>query len=633
MKKKNFLLILSFGLLLALVWGCGDLEKGNFPTNVPPQVYLVNIPLEGASFSINPRVYWWGTDPDGRIVEYQYLVLPDSKMDAEGNIIDLGLIKKDANGLIDSLFVKAIEKIPYTEWVDTLIAKYLNEVHHAHRDSLIAVVDTQTSVNVMMFAEMDTTIYINQYFFVRGVDDKGAVSRIWKPLAKGGHVFRRLSRNNHPPDTHIDTVNFAKSGVHYCLPETTQTWKGLKIRWEGSDSSDYPAKQPDFYYKWELFGPFQDTNSVDLSVIVDSSWDSTGNTRWVLNTSRTLVNLKNYDEENGGKDGWYLFRVASRDDAFVEDRSPDQLFIHVVHPLIDFWPENQRKVLLVDVSVYGSIRSYGFPQKEEGRQKILNVYKDMVSSIAGEVGISFDFWYDSTVIAEAVHSPPNELLLSNYKLVVVLNHSNPSGLEGGRLGSDSGYVQYKNYLDVGGSVWFVGVNNWSMVDRGWHNTSYTDRRGNFAGRVLVSDLVRDYFGLLQFYYPLWAISGTGRNDEFIGARPFLGVIDYPYLESDKAKVDTLLGWRRNQDPIVLPMANAVPGVNAMVISSWSERLYDFVSINGTNSELNGKPCAIRSTGPVYKTAEFCFPLYLVKQEQAKEIMKIMINWFLEPIVL
>jgi len=635
MKKNTFLLILSFSLLLALVWGCGDLKKGSFPANVPPQVYLVNIPLEGASFSINPQVYWWGTDADGRIVEYQYLVIPESKTDEDGHTVDLGLIKKDANGLVDSNFVKFIEGIPHTQWVDTLIARRLTEAgYRAHRDSLMAVIDTQTSVNMMMFAELDTTIYVNQYFFVRGVDNNGAVSRIWKPGTRGGHVFRKLARNNHPPNTHIDTVNFAKRGVHYCLPDTTKTWKGLKLAWEGSDSSDYPVKQPDFFYKWELFGPFKDTNSVDLSVIVDSSWDSISNTRWVVSTSQVFVNLKNYGEESGGNHGWYVFRVASRDDAFVEDESPDQVYIHVVHPLIDFWPPSQRKVLLVDATIYGSVRTYGYPQLGTGREKILGVYTSMLSGVAGDVGMSFDVWYDTTTRAEAIHNPPNELVLSKYKLVIVLNHGNKHGIESSVVaGSDSGFVQYRNYLDVGGSVWFIGINNWNMVGRGWHNTSFADRRSDFRNRPMVSYLVRNYFGMLQFFFPLWGTGSTSRNEEFIGAKPFLGAANFPYLESDKAKVDSLLGWLRTGDFKVVPMENAVPGVNGMVISSWSERLYDFVSYYGTNSELNGKPCAIRSTGPGYRTAEFVFPLYLIKDEQAKEAMKLMINWFLEPMAL
>lgn len=632
MKKNIFLLLLFFSLLLVLIWGCGDLEKGSFPTNVLPQVYLVNVPLEGTSFSINPRVYWWGTDVDGRIVEYQYVVIPESKMDADGKIIDLGLIKKDANGLVDSNFVKFIQEIPYSEWVDTLIVRRLNEAgYRAHRDSLMAVIDTQTSVNMMMFAELDTTIYVNQYFFVRGVDNNGAASKIWKPQGRGGHVFRKLARNNHPPNTHIDTVSFAKRGIYYCLPETTETWKGLRLKWEGSDSSDYPVKQPDFYYKWELLGPFEDTSSVDLSVIVDSSWDSISSTRWVATTSEIFVDLKNYDEQNGGDYGWYLFRVASRDDAFVEDETPDQVFIHVVHPLIDFWPDNQRKVLLIDVTRYGSVRTYGFPQQQQGRDKVLNVYRNMLSAVAGEIGMSFDVWYDSSTQAQAVHPPPNELILAKYKLAIVVNHGEKPGVEGGALGSDSGYVQYNNYLNVGGNVWFMGMNNWGMVGRGWHNTSYADPRSDFRGRFMVSNLVRKYFGMLQFHYPLWGTGSTSRNDEFIGAKPFAGAAGFPYLESNQGKVNSLLGWLRTGDFIVEPTANAIPGVNAMVISSWSERLYDFVSLYGTDSELNGKPCAIRSTGPGYRTAEFVFPLYLMKDQEAKEAMKLMINWFLEPI--
>ncbi len=630
MKHKTSLIILSCSLLLIFIWSCGELEKGRFPTNAPPQLYLVNIPTEDASFTINPLVYWWGTDSDGRIMEYQYLVIPESKMDGEGNIVDLGLIAKDANGLIDSLFVKAIEGIPHTEWVDTLIAQHLNQAgYRANRDSLTAVIDTQTSVNLIMFAELDTTIYVNQYFFVRGVDNDGAVSKIWRSETQGGNVFRRLSRNNHPPNTHIDTVKFAKTGVYYCLPETTMTWKGIKLEWEGSDSSDYPGSQPDFYYKWELYGPFDDTANANLNVIVDSSWNDAADTRWVLETSRTFVNLKNYNEENGGHHGWYLFRVNSRDDAFVVDETPAEVFIHVVHPLIDFWPENQRKVLMVDASMYGSRRSYGFPQEENGRIKVLNIYNGLFSAIAGDLGISYDIWYDSTVSARSLKNPPNELLLSQYKLVIVLNHCETPGVEGPSSTSrDSGYVQYTNYLNVGGSVWFLGLNSWTLLSGGWHETDAGAPRSGFNGFPIRANLARSYFGLLKVFYPSWGMGN--RNDEFIGANPFLEVAGFPYLESDSIKVDTVLGWRPTE-PLVLPFHNAVPEIGALVLSARAERLYDFVSLFGMNSKLNGKPCAARYIGSSYKTAEFSFPLFIIKEDQAKEVMKLMINWFLQPI--
>ncbi|MGB2696931.1 MAG: hypothetical protein WBD28_03620 [Candidatus Zixiibacteriota bacterium] len=624
MNSKTSLIVISCSLLLFFVWGCGELEKGEYPTNVPPQLYLVNVPTGEASFSINPRVYWWGTDSDGRITEFQYLVIPESKMDLDGKSVDLGLIPdRDGDGFVDSLFVKAIEGIPHTEWVDTLIAKHLEKAgYHAHRDSLTAVIDTQTSVNLIMFAELDTTIFVNQYFFVRAVDNNGSTSKIWKSKAQGGHVFRRLSRNNHPPNTHIDTISFAKRGVYYSLPETTDTWKGIKLQWEGSDSSDYTAKQPDFYYKWELFGPFKDTFSVDLNLVVDSSWNKEANSRWVMQTSRTFFNLKNYNEANGGHHGWYLFRIICRDDAFVVDETPDHVFIHIVHPLIDFWPDNQRNVLLVDVSRYGSPKHYGFPMRDD-REKVLDVYKEWLSNIEGETDINFDVWYDPVNPSDAIHPPPNELLLSKYKLVIVINHGRFSGVKGHSL-IDSGYVQYQNYLNVGGNIWFVGINNWSLNKGGWHLIDFGAPLSDFRSRYVVVDMARFYFGLLQAYFPSWDVGN--RNDEFIGAKPFLGTTDFPYLESDSATVKTLLNWKEGEYD---PMGNAIPGACSMVLSAWTDRLYDFESSKGMDSNLNGKPCAVRFTGKTFKTAEFAFPLYLTKNDQAQEAMKIMINWFLE----
>ena len=54
--------------------GCTDTLKGDITANVPPTVYFVNIPPDSSSFSHNPEVYWFGTDPDGQIEYYRYLV-------------------------------------------------------------------------------------------------------------------------------------------------------------------------------------------------------------------------------------------------------------------------------------------------------------------------------------------------------------------------------------------------------------------------------------------------------------------------------------------------------------------------------------------------------------------------------
>jgi hypothetical protein len=236
-------------LLTLILSGCGKLErKGTAPVNSPPQVFFSNIPPEGDSFSVNPLIYWYGTDKDGFITAYQYAVVTDS-------VIALwhGLEwAKDSLARIGS---------DSTSWVNNTIRM---NVFGAHVEVLKG-----HQRNVRMYAELVDTIYTPQHIFLRAVDNAGGISEI---------KTRMFWRNNHAPTCSLNVDNVFVRNNFYCLPETTQTWKGISIGWVGLDRLDYPdpRKQPDFYFKWELLGPYADTSDLDDSIAapVDSSLDS-----------------------------------------------------------------------------------------------------------------------------------------------------------------------------------------------------------------------------------------------------------------------------------------------------------------------------------------------------------------------
>ncbi len=300
MKKSLRWTVLAI-CFISLIVGCSKLDNKvvKHVTNQSPIVYLVNVPPEDSRYSRNPNLYWYGTDTDGYIDRYQYIVIPEEIHDFDtatigGNIvpvikdtIGLGLIPK-LNGSIDSFFVKDIESIPPDKWnpdtVASILSKkiYNSNPYHVPVESIIVMDSIGSKESVRLFAHPDTLDFISQYIFIRAVDNDGLTSKIWKPGEKGGHIFRRFSRNNHPPETSIpwDTLGVR---VYYCLLDTTGTWKGIKISWEGSDKIDYPTKQPEFLFKWELLGPFEDTLvSPDTSEpIAESSYDTLTNSRWV----------------------------------------------------------------------------------------------------------------------------------------------------------------------------------------------------------------------------------------------------------------------------------------------------------------------------------------------------------------
>jgi hypothetical protein len=635
--RKFLLFILLVFLSLCLFIRCGRLKnKGILPPNQIPIVYLSNIPPEDSKFSANPRIYWYGTDVDGYITRYQYVVIPESVKDTAGNIVDLHLIKKGEDGSVDSFFVKNLQSIRASEWVDSLISKHLRDSgFHVPAESMIVVDTPVTEMNVRMFAEIDTLKFVNQYIFVRAVDNLASTSLIWKPDLKGGHTFRRFCGNSHPPDTYIDKKRFNPNLVYYSLPETTKTWKGIKIFWQGSDSVDYPQTQPEFTYSWELLGPFAETLGINPHTasypVVDSSYDTLLETRWVKEKSRLFANLKNYNEEGGGESGWYLFRVKAKDDAFVEDETPAYAFFQVVHP--SFTYTQRRRVLLIDASIYKSFYAIIVPFEITRKY-----YKEILNSLSEEMGFDFDFWVDPYSTPFEKHLPPNEHTLSLYDLVIVMHYGGKEeGLSssqayfpwGGSAGTDTGYTQYKRYLDVGGRVWFIGANNFGLGAQelaGIHLTEATNISSGFYQHSITCDLARNYFGIYGIYYPNWASGITSQNEEFIAAAPYVPGSGFPELKVDSILVATGVWSNPNHTP---QHKEAVPHVNYDILGPGVERLYTFISYKGTQSDLDGKPCGCRFAGSTFKTAEFCFPLFVMEQEKSKQVFRLMLEWFFE----
>lgn len=676
MRKSLRWIVLAF-CFIPLIVGCSKLKNKvvKHVTNQPPIVYLVNIPPDDSKYSISPRIYWYGIDPDGYVDRYQYIVIPEiMSYDSNGSTveIDLGLIPKLDDGSIDSLLVKCIESIPADKWNPDSIKAFLEREHYNTIDtysispeSVIVEDSVGSEENVRLFAELDTIKWVSQYIFIRAVDNEGLTSKIWKPDQKGGNVFRRFSRNNHPPKVHIPSLEgelpflsglFVSEvdtlGVYletYCLPEITETWKGFEINWYGSDSSDYPRKQPDFLFKWELLGPFQDSSEVidartKNESVIDSSYDFFTNSRWIWDKSKVFVNLKNYNEEVGGTYGWYLFRVKSKDDALVESQDTAYAFIKVIHPSFSY--SDEEKILIVEASKNDpNVQPIVDPIKFD---EVREIYKAHLEEIRAEVGFtSFDIWIDSSEAASpsGMRLPPDIHLMSLYDLIIVINYGGKSGIDAKGVpfpGSpektppDYGYMAYNYYLNVGGKVWFIGIDNFAvssqMPMKGVHLMDPEDGSSNFYHRPDVVIFARDYFGIEGVFFPNWELDSVATNEEFVRAEPFLGALEFPVLEVDSARLDDLIWWddAHIQSGLLTPRCwSAIPGVNYEVISTQAQRIYTFVSFLGPNSEMHERPCGSRFIGPTFKTAEFCFPLFLMKDKDAKKAMRLMLEWFFE----
>jgi len=609
---------LSFLFLVFLFFfACGKLSrKGTAPANLPPEVFLVNIPPNSAHFDTLAWVYWYGFDQDGYIACYQYLVIPDT-----GNIIP------KSGGYIDPAFVQLIERTSPEDWNDSSLAEIIDSVSLADvsRDIIYAVDSAGTWDRVMLFASVDTTI--SQYFFVRGVDNEGAVSKIWKPDSEKGSNFRWFTRSNRPP---ITTVNYDTMLIEYCLPETTVDWKGIKISWSAEDPDYGPRFQPSFNYSWELFGPFESKAAIDTTdptKIYYSSWDGSTGTPIVDSTSRILFGLDNA----GGEDyGWYQFRVRAWDDAFAPDTTPATANFKIIKPPFLFKDKDKKSVLLVDATSYDG--AYALVH----RDTLQSFYIGLLESLKAQGKIDTYSFY--RLDRDEVY-PPLEDTLAHYKLAIFFNEGRYSAIQGyPNLENDTGFVQIERYLRVGGRVWMIGQNNFGVDDPpvpSYIRISSYDRYG-YTG--VVDRLGNYFFGVTGMFHPVFK-SGN-RNEEMIAAEPYLPYgADLPQLEVDTARLSYYTFRGEPIGAVGIPRANWESIWNA----NYNERLYTFISLYGSQSTMHGRACASRAYSPnpwtfynedgqptlQWRVAEFCFPAVAMKPEQMQDMMEVMVSWFMQ----
>jgi hypothetical protein len=589
---------LGWGLLLVglILSGCGKLERsGNEPENIPPQVSFANVPAEDTEFSVNPQIYWYGTDTDGYITAYQYAVIRDSTI----NEVWGGL--EQAKQFLAALAADSATWVNSTIKVDVFGSHVTAERGHQR--------------GVRLYAAEIETIYTAQHVFLRAVDNAGGISEI---------KTRMYRRNNHAPEIYIDVDSTFVENNFYCLPDTIRTWKGIEISWHGLDTLDYPdlRKQPDFYYKWELRGPYRDTLILDdpNAALVDSSLDSIvieGEAiydRWILDKFHVFKNLDNYqDAENLGY-GWYLLRIWSRDDAFVKSKDSATAFFRILKPLFLYEQPSQKSVLVLDHTTY----------EGDGGAKDTGTVWPFYREALSQTGLC-----DKCNIHLLGEQLPPEDSLSRYDLVIALNLGNNSGI------SEASYAKYKRYLNVGGRVWFIGMKNYGVP--GSRGVNYLAVALGTNPNIL--EVSTTYCGVEGVFLAGYSPAFYGERLEFKGATPF-GGWDLPLLEVDSVKTTDLMGYDPEDPGKNFPQWG-VPHVPYVIIATALDyygrapiqrRLYSFVSRRLTYSPLHQMPCAVNYIGPTYRTATFCFPLNVMKDGDAGEpgalkAFQTMVEWF------
>ncbi|MCP4633031.1 MAG: hypothetical protein GY855_08890 [candidate division Zixibacteria bacterium] len=591
MQLKRLLWVAPLILLIttAFMTGCSELEiKGTAPSNQEPVVRFINVPNDSSEFSYNPVVYWTGDDIDGIITEYFYrVVLKDS---ITGTPVD-----------------------------------YANSI--TEPDSLWLVVEA-TSDTAFLYASFDPDIYLEQYLFLCAQDDDGAYSDV---------VFKSFSRNNHAPNTYIET-EFGLNLLdlpYYSYPYLTDNFEGLTISWYGTDSLDYPQEQPDFEYHYTLYGPFDtrpDSSNFDTtmvyvaydsaSAILDTleSHNPEANSVWVRDQDITLSNLRT---------GYYVFRVRARDDAFVVDSTDfdatgaktSLAIFRALQPYYSSGHDSLKKILVVNDTKISPL---------PGNIPDITVLRSFYMSVLQGAGIDTTTevsWIDNPVYNQ--YPDPDELV--KHELILAINDD---WLE--EFG-ESTSTWYSRYLDVGGKIMVTGrlcflVNRTNQIEP--FDCFYGSDLGDYPGNRPTSRFGEEYFNLFGGYFPGWfPFPGVNQNlnQENMGAYAYDP--SFPDINYDTLKVLTI-----SHSPYYDTLLTYLPSVEYIMRNNQSQTLYTFKSYQPHLSEFDGWPIAVRYaptmelTGTymertAYMTSYFAFPLYYCELDDAIDIMELMLDWY------
>jgi hypothetical protein len=241
------------GILLALLAtsGCSNRVSGTMKNNEKPVAYFVNIPPDGSFSSRNPIVYWAGTDPDGRVIDFRYIVVPVASMGA----------------MTPQQYAATLADLPKTDW----LARGGIYLHVS--DSLP---NTQTSATVKMSADLNDPVnsYVSQYVFLQASDDRGTLSNV---------AMRLLKRNDNPPSTKLQFLNYDENTSPFINSVISGgAISGVRFKLEGEDLLDYPVDAPPFEFEWKLFGPYTYVDSAHqleygqvLAMILDTVFVTT----------------------------------------------------------------------------------------------------------------------------------------------------------------------------------------------------------------------------------------------------------------------------------------------------------------------------------------------------------------------
>lgn len=621
----SILLLLTFSILFFA--GCTSTLEGDVYENKKPIVYFATIPPEGQDFSVNPVIYWYGTDNDGLIDYYRYHI-------ATKNVVG---------------------DMPPEDYIQTISADQWTYI-----DVDPSAANPQTKNSLPLTADTTNPVrgFVPQWVFLQAYDTEGMASDI---------VYRLFLRNDNPPETYIlinaDDIPFVNSEQ----PGGIVT--GVRLRWLGEDPIDYPSDPPPFEFEWRLYGPYTDEDTAvinntyrkkvfvttdgfvynigdtiircdtsfteggleetcDTTVVVpgmpnsvlgvmdkifdindpnfinsnynevaDSSWN--GVDSWILNTSDTLYNVFKNIDTNETFERNFLFWCRSRDDAFVPDLTPACSALSVIEPKY----EN-------DVAVLDFTYTIGLNSYNNTNFNIKEWWMDKINKWDPQTGFTLNDYYSRSFV---LSSAPMLKTLLSYKILICYNES-LSGSQIAAPGKRIGVDLYKA-IDAGVNVWLsmrcplIGAGNNPPIPY-----------------VLPPVEYFFYFAVQQTQFSSWTYWGCDagfcsapfyfRTEDFVGAYslkpqwPEVNILGTHV--QNRLKSVAIPGMEYNPD------VPALGEVNYSVAGTGAEVMYLYKSFYGASHPFGrqmdfdynqeGTPVGHRFNTGVFKTVHFDFTM-------------------------
>lgn len=603
-------------VVLLLGAGCSDTEPaGDKPDNKAPVVNIVNIPPNESFFTQNPEIFWYGTDIDGYIIAYEYLVVRTD------SLVDIGIDPTDESSL------RAFAAESTNEWLEI-------DVNSSE--------GSPTRQRIKLFAGEDPDLAVEQVFFVRAVDDDDARSDV---------DFRLYSRSNHPPDTKISISG--GSTVFWNLADTTSSYKGISISWEGSDDLDFgdgDTEEPTFEYYFQLFGPYPYLDTTDLAGTVDTlnmskliatGIDTASGSNWLTTEGVSVFNLfRNEPPSDTTRSGWFVAKATARDDAFVPDPTPAYVAFKAIDPHFENELLVSLRTAVATTAALGAIRETETYKNPDGSlttiyplDSLINYMQDAFT----EAGYG-----DATFITPRSSSTAlSRDLLAHYRNVVIFDEGASEGRRGSAM-STALFNQLAEYMDLGGNVWIWApsplVAFTSMNDPGFTGftaqdmpVKYFDVKGTYVANWGSPTYTRWYFSVKCEGDTCMEIPA---NDQFIRALAIQGK-GFSDLIPDLSRLNIYV--EENSDSIPYHY-RGVPGTCYFSRDLFSEPLFlfdsyygDFVpdSLKEYVESLQGRVCGLRYNARTFKSAIFGFSWYVMPREDVVAVIEKMMTWFNE----